>query len=139
MPDRGAKLGPARTDALRVVHVEDCVDDAELVSLELLASGFVLDYLRVDDEAQLLAALASFGPTMVLSDFNLPGFCGARALELVREHGRGVPFVFFTGSVDSHLSGPGDRVTPDAVVLKDDLRDLPSRLRQILAGVVAAA
>jgi len=135
MPDRGATLGPPRTDALRVVHVEDCVDDAELVSLELLAAGFALDYLRVDDEAQLLSALASFCPTMVLSDFNLPGFSGTRALELVRKHARGVLFVFFTGSVDSHLSEPGDRAPPDAVVLKDDLRDLPSRLRQILAGV----
>ena len=133
-----ASAARARLDTVRIVHVEDCADDAELVSLELRAAGFALDYRRIDDESGLMAALRGFDPHLVLSDVNLPGFCGGRALELVRAHAPGLPFVFFTGSTSSTIPGVGEHLSPDAVALKDDLSDLPLLLRRILAGVGTA-
>lgn len=118
----------------RILIVEDSDDDAELVSIELAEAGMHADCRRVDNEAALLQALQSFAPQLVLSDCNLPGFSGQRAMELVRAHAPLVPFAFLSG-VDDH-GDPALQATPaaDAWLLKDDLAQLPALVRRLLIG-----
>ena len=73
---------------LAALLVEDQPDDAELLLRELRRVGFDPRTRRVDSEADYLAALsAGFAPgqpwDIVLSDFQMPGFGGPRALELL--------------------------------------------------------
>ncbi len=61
---------------LRILIVEDVPEDAELIQRELRVAGLVFEAARVDEEAQLLAALDTFRPDIVLSDYRLPGSTG---------------------------------------------------------------
>jgi CheY-like chemotaxis protein len=112
--------------------VEDSADDAELIRIELAQSGLTFDLRWVDSELQLMQALATFTPQLVLSDVNMPGFSGERAFELVHAHTEGVRFVFLSGmplSDDMALQmGPA----PDAWLLKEDLKQLPALVRTLL-------
>lgn len=84
---------------IRVLHVEDDAVDSELVETQLLEGGLDFELRRVDEEAATLRELREFRPDIVLSDLAMPGFSGYRALELVREHSRYVPFIFLSGTM----------------------------------------
>lgn len=84
---------------IRVLHVEDDAADHELVESQLTESELDIELQRVDDEAGVEAAMHRFKPDIVLSDLTMPGFSGYRALQIVREHSRYVPFIFVSGTM----------------------------------------
>src|ERR1700712_4006035 len=53
----GSKAPASDRATLRVLLIEDSIDDADLVADELRAGGYVLEYERVDTVAALRAAL----------------------------------------------------------------------------------
>ena len=118
----------------QILVVEDSADDAELIRLELVQAGIDADCHLVDSELQLLQALATFAPHLVLSDMNMPGFSGTRAFELVHAHAPEARFVFLSGApLDDETAlqiGPA----ADAWLLKDDLAQLPALVLRLLAG-----
>jgi len=118
----------------RILVVEDSADDAELIRLELAQSGMDVEHHCVDSELQLLQALASFAPHLVLSDMNMPGFSGPRAFELVHAHAPGTRFVFLSGAPLDDETALQTGPAADAWLLKDDLAQLPALVRRLLAG-----
>jgi signal transduction histidine kinase len=84
---------------LRVLVIEDCLDDHELLVLKLREAGFAPAALRVDTIRELEDALLEPWQ-IVVSDFDLPGFNGLRALELVRQRNPQVPFLIVSGVID---------------------------------------
>ena len=118
----------------QILIVEDSADDAELIRLELEQAGIEADCCCVDSELQLMQALASFVPHLVLSDMNMPGFSGPRAFELVHAHAPEAHFVFLSGApLDDETAlqlGPA----ADAWLLKEDLAQLPALVRRLLEG-----
>ena len=79
MPLNGPALGH-----LQILLVEDSAEDAELICDMLEQAGVAASFQRVDDEDGLVEVLSSGRCDIVLSDLSMPGFCGMRALELVR-------------------------------------------------------
>jgi len=89
---------------LAALLVEDQPDDAELLLRELRRMGYDPRTRHVDSESDFLAALAAgFAPgqpwEIVLSDYQMPGFSGPRALELLLSHGPEIPFILVSGAV----------------------------------------
>lgn len=119
----------------RILVVDDSADDAELIGIELVQGGIDARLRCVDGEESLLAALASFAPQLVLSDMNMPGFSGLRAIELVREHAPDAWFVFLSGDAGEHFRpDEAGLPAPDARLSKDDLDRLPALVRELLGG-----
>src|SRR5208283_1444213 len=85
---------------LRTLVIEDCEDDHGLLLLKLRQAGFEPDALCVDTVADIEEALKLNGWQIVFSDFDLPGFNGLRALELVRAINSEVPFFIVSGVID---------------------------------------
>ncbi len=123
-----------RTQRWRILLVDDSADDAELIGIELTQGGIDAELRCVDSEVRLLEALALFKPDLVLSDMNMPGFSGLRAIELVREQAPGTCFVFLSGDPGEDLRGFEGLPAPDARLSKDDLRRLPALVRGVLGG-----
>ena len=121
-PDSPPPLG-----RLRIVLVEDCADDAELLQLQLEDDGLAFDLVRVEDAEALRTALAA-GADIVLSDVSLPRFSGYEALELVRRHDRLLPFVFYTGTIDEAMAVEALQGGANDYVLKDKPVRLPSAI-----------
>ena len=114
----------------RVLLVDDCADDTELVCIELAHGGLDVLCRRVDSEPQVLEALRSFKPHLVLSDINMPGFSGERALQLVHDAAPATPFAYLSGD-----RGAYGEETPAGDVehlSKDRLDQLPAFARRLL-------
>ncbi|OAN52224.1 hypothetical protein A6A04_00565 [Paramagnetospirillum marisnigri] len=84
---------------LRVILVEDSPDDAELVELELIRGGFSPTLLRVETAEDMRTGLQRGPWDLVLSDFNLPAFSAAGALETLQASGLDLPFIIMSGMV----------------------------------------
>jgi PAS domain S-box-containing protein len=86
-------------DALHVLILEDSRFDVELLT-EALARAFPAARTRVvRDEAGFAGALDDQAFALILSDYELPGFSGAHALELARRKVPHTPFIFVSGVI----------------------------------------
>lgn len=118
-------------EGLRIIFVEDVVDDAELVQQELRRSGLASSLLRVDTEAEFLAAL-QIPADVILCDFSLPDFDGLAALRITREQYPHIPFIFVSGTIGEELAIQALRQGAYDYVLKDNIARLPSSVRRAL-------
>ena len=67
----------------RILVLEDSVEDAELIRLEIGRCPFPCEIRVVETKPDFQEALASFRPDLVVSDYSLPGFNGMEALRLL--------------------------------------------------------
>jgi signal transduction histidine kinase len=82
----------------RVLHLEDSELDHELMLAHLTRGGIHAETRRVESEGAFLEALEEVWD-VVVSDYNLPGFSGLLALELVQAKARDVPFILVSGEI----------------------------------------
>src|SRR5271167_1423244 len=103
------------TTPLRILLLEDSVQDAELIQELLEADHFVCEVTRVQTRAEFLAALEDGGFDLVLSDYKLPSFDGLSALKLTQSADPDMPFIFVSGfgqeiAIEALTSGAKDYV-----------------------------
>lgn len=84
---------------LRLLHVEDSPDDAELVVVELGLAGFEVEATRVETARDMEIALKNGRWDLIISDYNLPSFSTEEALALLKEKGLDLPFIVVSGYV----------------------------------------
>ncbi|CAN5157843.1 hypothetical protein BH11PSE9_BH11PSE9_30570 [soil metagenome] len=87
------------TRALRVLLLEDSRFDAELLTDALRKTYPAASIDLVSDEPGFVHALGDAEYDVILSDYELPGFSGAQALDIAREQAPHVPFVFVSGVI----------------------------------------
>ena len=91
---------PAPASApLRVLILEDSRFDAELLLEALRAARPGASATVVSDEPGYVQALTAQHFDVILSDFELPAFSGAAALEAARTMAPHVPFIFVSGVI----------------------------------------
>jgi two-component system cell cycle sensor histidine kinase/response regulator CckA len=118
--------------ALNVLVVDDSADDAEILVRELRRSGREISAERVFDPASMSASLRRHPWDLVLSDWTMPSFSGAAALELVKSAGVDVPFIIVSGTVTEDLAIKAMQSGARDWVLKDKLaRLLPAVEREL--------
>ncbi len=116
---------------LRILIIEDVEDDALLLVDQLISGGFEFDWQYVDTEISLSAAL-SRPWNIVLSDYSMPTFSGARALQIVREHDPDLPFIIVSGAIGELAAVEAIRAGANDYVMKDNLaRLLPTVDREL--------
>jgi two-component system, cell cycle sensor histidine kinase and response regulator CckA len=118
---------------LRILIVEDLAAHAELMAWELQRSGVPFETRRVQSEADLLRALGSFAPDVVLSDHSLPQFSADQVLRVMQRERPLIPVIIVTGSLDEETAA--DYIKAGAVdyVVKDRLYRLGPAVRRALA------
>ncbi|MDG2519659.1 response regulator [Lysobacter soli] len=126
---------PSSLGPLSVLMVEDCSEDAELLSEQLLESGLQARFHRVDSEPALREALAREHFDVVLSDLSLPGFSGMEALRILRERDAELPFIFVSGTIGEETAVDALHRGANDYVLKQN----PARLPNAVARAVREA
>jgi signal transduction histidine kinase len=117
---------------ISVLMVDDSVDDAELVMRELRRASRPVSVERVCDAAEMRAMLARKSWDLVLSDWTMPRFGGAAALEVLKATGLDVPFIIVSGTVTEELAIKAMRAGARDWVLKGKLgRLLPAIEREL--------
>ena len=104
--------------------MEDSPDDAELVKQTLLHAGLAPALHRVDSAVAMAEALAHRPWDMVISDYNLPGFSGTEALQLLRAHSAYIPFIVVSGGIGEEEAVALMKSGADDYVMKDRLARL---------------
>ena len=84
---------------LRILHLEDDLDDATLIHRRLESEGLAIAVRHVQDLESFRSALRSGEFDLVLSDFRLGSATGLDALEVRRELRPDVPFIFVSGAL----------------------------------------
>ena len=87
-----------RERVFRVLHLEDSEVDHELLKAYIERGGINADVHRIDCEPAFIEALEGLWD-IVVSDYNLPGFSGLDALELIKRKARDLPFILVSGEI----------------------------------------
>ena len=118
-------------EPLRLLHIEDDEDDAELVRRVLEKDGFSLAWERVDSEHQLREALKQ-NWDIAISDFAMPGFSGLRAFEILSQERGDLPFIFVSGALGEERAVEAMRAGARDYFLKGNLARLHAAVRREL-------
>ncbi|MEO5696309.1 MAG: response regulator [Burkholderiaceae bacterium] len=119
---------------LQILHLEDSELDHELTLAHLARGGVRAKVRRIDSEAEFLAALDDRGWDAIISDYNLPGFSGLVALDLLKASGRDVPFVLVSGEIGEDTAVEAMRNGASDYLLKNNLaRLVPALLHAVEA------
>ena len=120
--------------AWRLLHLEDSALDHELMLAHLRRGGLAVEARRVESEADFLRALGERWDVIV-SDYNLPGYSGLVALDLVKARGIATPFVLVSGEIGEDTAVEAMRNGASDYLLKNNLsRLLPALVRAVEAG-----
>lgn len=119
---------------LRLLHLEDSELDHELTLAHLRRGGLAAQAVRVDSEAEFLQALEQPWD-IIVSDYNLPGFSGLVALDMLKSRGLDIPFVIVSGEIGEDTAVEAMRNGASDYLLKNNL----SRLVPALLHAIEAA
>lgn len=105
---------------LKVLHLEDSEFDHELALAHLRRGGMRIVTRRVESRIQYERALSEDWD-VILSDYNLPGFSGLTALEMLKETGRLIPFILVSGEIGEDVAVDAMRSGANDYLLKNNL------------------
>ncbi len=120
---------------LRVLLVEDSLEDTALLLDELRNTGLVVEHTRVDSADRLRAALTDARWQLVLCDYALPTFDALAALEIARELRCDAPFIVVSGAVGEEAAVQAMKAGAHDFVRKDRLARLGPAIERSLREV----
>ena len=124
--------GVADDQCIKIVFLEDLPTDVELAEREFKKNGIRYESIREETESAFLAALDSFDPDVVISDYSMPLFNGMRALLLAKEIDPFLPFVILTGSMNEDTAVACMKAGASDYVIKEHLARLPFAVREAI-------
>jgi PAS domain S-box-containing protein len=124
---------------LRVLVVEDTLQDMALINHELRKAGLRFRSRRVDSRDAFLHELEFHPPDVILSDHGVPGFDGFAALTEARSRCPDAPFIFVTGAPQDEAARQTLRSGADDYVLKSHLNLLAPAVERALRDVSTRA
>jgi two-component system cell cycle sensor histidine kinase/response regulator CckA len=118
--------------SLRILHLEDQLDDAELVRRALSKGGIRCEVCVVTSKEEYRKALQTGSYDVILADYTIAGFDGPNALEILRSLDLDLPFIFVTGRHGEELAIESLKAGATDYVLKAHLsRLVPSVTRAV--------
>ena len=124
---------PDSCDDLSLLHLEDSDLDADLTAAMLARGGLRVAVRRATTREEFTAALQEGGFNLILSDYALPCFDGAEALEMSRVARPNVPFIFVSGVIGEEFAIESLKRGATDYVLKRKLDRLVPAVRRALA------
>ncbi len=111
------------TTPLRVLIIEDSEDDMLILLDTLKSNGYQPSYQRVDNAADMKAALQQSWEAIV-SDYVMPGFSAIAALEILQATGQDIPFIVVSGAVDEDTAVTALKAGAHDFILKSKMARL---------------
>ncbi len=89
---------------ISMLVVDDSEDDAFLLFSELASRGARVDYKRVDSAPDMGRALESGDWDLIICDHSMPGFDALTALEVLKQSGKDIPFIIYSGHISDQTA-----------------------------------
>ena len=109
---------------LRVLLIEDSIDDTTLLLRELRRGGYEPAFRRVDTRPNMEAALKEDTWDIVISDHWLPQFSSPAALTVLQESGLDLPFIVVSGVIGEDVAVNMMKTGAHDYIMKDHLARL---------------
>ncbi len=113
-----------RDTVLKVLLIEDSVDDADFILANLIDGGLRIESRRVDTAEQFREALQFATWDLILSDFNLPRFSAIEALEMLANAGQHAPMIVVSGAIGEESAAAIIRAGASDLVTKQSMHRL---------------
>ena len=123
------------SDRIKVLHLEDLPDDAQLVEHVLRRSNHQFEIKLVDTPGDYETALHEFDPQVIISDHSLPAFNSLEAMTILKNSGLSIPFILVTGTVSEEFAFQAIKQGASDYILKDRLQRLPTAILSALDKV----
>jgi PAS domain S-box-containing protein len=107
------------TPPLRILHLEDNPNDAELIQAAVESGGIRARVTRVETQGEFVASLDQGNFDIILADYTLPSFDGVSALRIALEKCPDVPFIFVSGTLGEEVAIEALRIGATDYLLKD--------------------
>ncbi|MGC1441192.1 MAG: histidine kinase, partial [Burkholderiaceae bacterium] len=120
---------------LKLLVVEDCEMDFELLQATLVRQDIAARCQRVMTEPQMRAALANIVPDAIICDHHLPEFSSDRALQVLHDTGLDLPFIIVSGTIGEDAAVASMRAGADDYLIKGRL----ARLGIAITNAISAA
>ena len=125
---------------MKVLIVEDSEDDAHLLCAELASAGNDLTYKQVDCVSKMRAALQESDWDVVISDHAMPSFSSLEALDLLKQSGKDIPFIIYSGNIGEQVAVSAMRNGAHDYVYKGNFaRLMPSIERELKNAAIRRA
>src|SRR5204863_7576544 len=111
---------------------EDSEVDTMLMLRELRHAGLTTEFERVETAAAMSKALENGSWDLVLSDYSLPQFTGAAALELFQSRSLDIPFIVVSGALGEERAVEMMKAGAHDYVLKHNLARLAEAVKREL-------
>ncbi len=118
---------------LRILILEDCATDADLMEYELQEASIGFVAQRVVTEKDYRSALGEFAPDLILSDYDLPQYTGSLALAEAKARCADVPFILVTGVMEEELAAEILVEGAQDFIAKSQLHKLAPAVRKAFA------
>jgi len=109
---------------LRVLIVEDSVEDTFFIVRELQRGKFIVSFERVETHMGMQTALNTQTWDIIISDYALPQFSGPAALTLYQQSGADIPFIIVSGAIGEDRAVEMVKAGAHDYVMKDNLSRL---------------
>lgn len=119
------KAKELRKRPLRVLFVEDSNADLELCLWEFQKAELEVRADVVQTPQEFAERLCANAYDVVLADYQLPGWTGMQALELLRQQGKEIPLILVTGALGEEMAVECIKRGVADYILKDRLVRLP--------------
>ena len=130
--DDASQISAVGREVLHALIVEDSENDTLLLVDYLENSGFKLEWCRVDTEQAMLGAMERTWD-VVFSDYTMPRFSGAKALEILKRHDPDIPFIFVSGTIGEVNAVDGMKAGAQDYVMKGNwARLVPAVHRELV-------
>src|SRR5450432_650824 len=113
---------------IKILHLEDFPEDAELVEFELHTGKINFEKRVVDNKEDYKKLLSDFIPDIILSDHSLPSIDSFQALAILKEKGLDIPFILVTATMSEEFAVNIMKQGAADYILKDRLQRLPSAI-----------
>lgn len=117
---------------LKILMLEDDMDDVELIQVYLRRAGIQFNAIVVSDKEEFLHATTHEEYDVVLADNSLPQFNSFDALEVLKKRKNDIPFILVTGTVSEEFAVKIMQYGADDYILKNNLTRLPSAIMQAM-------
>lgn len=106
--------------------------DAAMIVRQLDRSGYAVESRRVETAADMRSALAGNEWDIIISDFNIPGFGGDEALQVLKTSGCDIPFILVSGTVGEDTAVSMMKAGANDYLMKNNLTRLPAAVQREL-------
>ena len=119
-------------NSLKILICDDQDSDAFVITRNIEKAGFLVEFERVESAEELKDALLQKKWDLIICDYNIPGFGGHEALELVKSIDRDTPFILVSGMVGESTAVEMMRAGASDYLMKDSLAKLSEVVKRVI-------